>query len=291
MDGWESSDIANTLNYVVDLTKVTIDITKIPQAKGNLKVVQNCSISVLSVFSEIAEKHNLKWWIDSGTLIGHVRHDGFIPWDDDIDIAMMRDDYERMFTILDKEFCKDGFFYTRGEITRLFYKNTPAQVDIFPIDIGYQTTPLVGNEHDSFIKSLNAIKDNVHFNYELFQKQIAPVSIEEIKNALAMRDEILVKNPVKNGFLFYGVEALVKNRCIFSFDDVFPLIKAEFYGIKTHIPNNWNYWLFMQYGDFMKFPQDCFPKHAEIMGRLTPDNYKECQNLISVYYPKKAENG
>lgn len=51
-------------------------------------------LKLLRVFDEICRKNNLKYWLDGGTLIGAIRHNGFIPWDDDIDVAMLSDDYE-----------------------------------------------------------------------------------------------------------------------------------------------------------------------------------------------------
>ena len=58
-------------------------------------------LEILIVFDEICRKHDLKYYLESGTLIGAVRHQGFIPWDDDIDVQMFRTDYEQL-----KEICK-----------------------------------------------------------------------------------------------------------------------------------------------------------------------------------------
>ncbi|MCR5419499.1 MAG: LicD family protein [Lachnospiraceae bacterium] len=63
---------------------------------------------VLSEIDKICEKHNIKWYAEAGTLLGAIRHKGFIPWDDDIDIAMFRDDYYRFLTYAREE-LPDGF--------------------------------------------------------------------------------------------------------------------------------------------------------------------------------------
>ena len=69
-----------------------------------MKRVWAVMLDLIAEFQRVCEKHNLKWWMDGGTLLGAARHKGFIPWDDDVDVIMMRDDYSRFCEIAPDEF-------------------------------------------------------------------------------------------------------------------------------------------------------------------------------------------
>jgi lipopolysaccharide cholinephosphotransferase len=64
--------------------------------KLDITEVQNVSLEILKVVSDICEKEGLRYFLTYGTLIGAIRHKGYIPWDDDVDIAMPRPDYEKL---------------------------------------------------------------------------------------------------------------------------------------------------------------------------------------------------
>ena len=64
-----------------------------------LRQVQEAETALLEIFAEICEKHHLRYYLAYGTLIGAIRHQGFIPWDDDIDVMMPRPDYERFLEV------------------------------------------------------------------------------------------------------------------------------------------------------------------------------------------------
>ena len=122
----------------------------------DLRRAQLCMLHILKKVHEICTKHNIKYWLDFGTLLGAIRHDGFIPWDDDLDISMMREDYEKWNKIAQKELGEEFFWQTEETEPdyHLFFgkvrlnqtlwlesplinsaiKHTGIYIDIFPVD-------------------------------------------------------------------------------------------------------------------------------------------------------------
>ena len=72
-------------------------------------------LKVLSEIEKICYRHSIPWHIDMGSLIGAVRHKGYIPWDDDLDISMFRDDWERFFAYARKELPKGYLLLTTDD--------------------------------------------------------------------------------------------------------------------------------------------------------------------------------
>ena len=83
-------------------------------AEQTLRSCQLKQLSILEEIDRICNKHNIPYWLDGGTLLGAVRHRGFIPWDDDIDIAMRLEDVQRFVQIAPKE-LKSGLFLQTKE--------------------------------------------------------------------------------------------------------------------------------------------------------------------------------
>ncbi len=76
------------------------------------KKIWAIELEMLDKFAEVCERHHLKWFVSGGTLIGAVRHQGYIPWDDDIDIHMLADDYEKFCQVASEEL--QPFFWQEG---------------------------------------------------------------------------------------------------------------------------------------------------------------------------------
>ncbi len=85
--------------------------------------VRRAILGVYRTFAEICERHGLRYWVGYGTLLGAVRHKGFIPWDDDFDLLMPRHDFNRLWPILEKELP--------AHLCMVTWRNAPAFCDIF----------------------------------------------------------------------------------------------------------------------------------------------------------------
>lgn len=80
---------------------------------GVLKL-QNVILNIMKHIDDFCERHGINYYIIGGTALGAVRHEGFIPWDDDLDIAMTRENYNRFIDLYEKEGNKDDFFLQVG---------------------------------------------------------------------------------------------------------------------------------------------------------------------------------
>ena len=106
---------------VVDFSKLYPDNRQ--EGETVLRQAQLVMLRMLKIIDYICRKHDISYWMCSGTLLGAVRHKGFIPWDDDLDICMIREDYERFVEIAVNEFPEDMMLQTRE--TDPHYHNLP----------------------------------------------------------------------------------------------------------------------------------------------------------------------
>ena len=122
---------------------------------SELNELQLVEKDLLKQYINFCEEHNLRYFLMCGTLLGAIRHKGFIPWDDDIDVAMPREDYDRFCELASKHFTGDIFFQSFKTDKRYPYcfsklrnsnttfvervyryvkMNHGVYIDIFPID-------------------------------------------------------------------------------------------------------------------------------------------------------------
>ena len=111
-----------------------------------VRLVQKKEVELLKIFSDICEKNNLTYYALGGTLLGAIRHGGFIPWDDDMDLGMPREDYDKFIKIADKELPEHILLKThtdnlgntsiRDNATVVTFGTTDCNpfLDIFPLD-------------------------------------------------------------------------------------------------------------------------------------------------------------
>jgi len=84
-----------------------------PQGDTDLRSCQLVMLRLLKIFDKVCRDAGLRYWLDSGTLLGAVRHGGFIPWDDDIDVKMPIEDYRRFLEIAPDALPYDIFLQTK----------------------------------------------------------------------------------------------------------------------------------------------------------------------------------
>lgn len=133
---------------------------------NELSALQIIELDILREIDRICRKYDLTYFLVGGSMLGAVRHNGFIPWDDDIDIGMCREDYDRFLWIAEKELpspykvhtyknCDKHHYYFahvvdgRYQVRRLGSNDKRVEdvwVDIFPID-GFPSKPLTGIPH------------------------------------------------------------------------------------------------------------------------------------------------
>lgn len=155
----------------------------------NLSSVQKRLLAMMDWFHAYCQMNNLKYYMIGGSMLGAVRHQGFIPWDDDIDVGMPRLDYERLLTLMNKEMggqyrlesYKDGaldytfpFAKLYDTTTTLIEERRPLLIrglflDIFPLD-GVGNNPLWDKEYKKFRfqkNVLSVITARIHKEYGL----------------------------------------------------------------------------------------------------------------------------
>lgn len=246
-------------NVFYQYKKDKIDITKVPPAQGLLRDIQLANLALLKELAYVCEKNNFKYILDAGTLLGAVRHSRFIPWDDDIDILMFREDYEKIVSAFKNTTRNSDIYaeYHRDKDTnsqyfiKIKHKKCPfLGVDIFPLDSYGQHLSL----KEQLIATNKICKILKHL-----KKEINPnISNKETKTILTktMKENILLSSTNENGDFVYGVDFAHKLKNWFlDRDIVLPLRKIQFEDSKYTTVNKPKEFLKNIYGDYMKYPK------------------------------------
>lgn len=235
------------------------------KADGVLGLAQRCESIILREVHKICSENDIQYWINFGTLIGAVRHAGFIPWDDDIDICMTREEISKFEeAIKDHEFLvlnHYGAFSWDGYIhyIRVVFKEVKnVFVDIFIYDAVSDDTP-------EAVKKFKEIRDD-------FRKQTMEISNageKGIYNGMleAANSKVFeaLNSSKEKKALFWSIDNYTQNIDPFlSYDDVFPLRKIIFDEYQVFAPKNYDRILRNFYGDYYSLPKDVgAPKHLK----------------------------
>lgn len=176
-----------------------------------MKKVWAVELDLLAEFQRVCKKHHIKYIASGGTMLGAVRHKGFIPWDDDIDLMMLREEYEKLCSVAPSEFKHPYFFqipktdlgYFKGfarlrnsETTAIFdYErkskfrfNQGIFIDIFPMDHVVDDKNLLKQQSEK-VKSLeNRVSSYSYYNYRCYRNN-------SIKNKVLHLLLPLIKKP------------------------------------------------------------------------------------------------
>ena len=140
-----------------------------------IEQIQKISCILLDEFARVCNQNNLRWFIDSGTLLGAIRHGGFIPWDDDVDVVMPREDYNVLYEH-GKEMFSDPFFLENGR---------DGGSDILAMQLKYSNSTSINERSLSyFYRKDRAFSINKGIAMDI--EPIDHVPCDERKNTLAL---------------------------------------------------------------------------------------------------------
>lgn len=264
---------------------------------ASMQLKQKGDLILLKKFISVCEANHLNYWIDFGSLLGAVRHNGFIPWDDDIDITMPRDDYNKFLSLMrnDPNFLIVNWYHLRGNfrITKLVFKGHTDTffIDIFPSD--YTTyQPKEAREiyfkHDAALKKA-ITQSNLDMSIVAYDCYLKKNDVEKLEKIFDSEIDAQVKELINNDKtvtgLITGVEVprndRVKMDFYLSLEQVFPLSKKVFEGLSVNVINEWQEFLNKFYGDYMSLPNDIYV-HQHI-AKLTQEKMDNCRIFLSKF--------
>ena len=243
----------------------------------------------LHKFEEICEAHQLTYFCVGGTVIGAVRHGGMIPWDDDIDVAMPRPDYDRFlqlcktidlghYELATPEMKGYPFFFSKfcdKDTSLIEIENVPCLygifIDIFPIDgtssDKAEATQMMKNfkrisnkidatiAHLTFGEYLSLLFQPKQWGRMAFQTAAFLLGRETIRKRLINKLNAIATSHDFNASQYianYGGAWAEKE--IHPKEWILPLTKKHFEDTEVYIPGNYHEYLTQMYGDYMQLP-------------------------------------
>lgn len=248
---------------------ITTDTASTHSATGILKELQEVNFYILKRLKSISDRLNIKFWLHGGSLLGAVRHKGFIPWDDDIDIGILHRDFEILNKYLenDEELEIKNFYFVPGICSRqprVVFRGSykPFFVDLFIYDELYtddidKTWREFCAQKNKQVEKLCAtgIGVNCHF---LIENQDNKRIVDEIYEKYHFK-----RNDKNSNAIIFNIDEgtnLISSnnnafvRC-FKNDFIFPLTTLKFCNVEFYAPKNYEEYLIKQYGNYMLFPK------------------------------------
>lgn len=263
----------------------------------SLRKLQLIELDILKEFVRICEENNLTYYISGGTYLGAVRHKGFIPWDDDVDVAMPRTEYEKFLLIAKKQLNKKFVLETYRNVNNPSYypsmiidkqikllcktaKNDriiSAWIDIFPLD-GMPNNYILSKIHQfdllvhrAFFKfSCFDDRVNLHDNERpLIEKILIWIGKHtkfgrnlDTKKQLDKIDKRLKKYSPEKSKVYVNFMGAYKFKSIINKEIYAEGAKYEFEGMILNGPKDYDKYLTQIYGEYMNIPdKDMQNKH------------------------------
>ncbi len=286
--------------------------TQSADAMDQLRALQNKSLELLKVFKEFCDRHGLLFYFCGGCCIGTIRHQGFIPWDDDIDVFMPRDDYEKLAVLWEKEMKGTKYTYCRSsedmflrsllsaisDETTTFIKERQQDLDISH-GVRLEILPLDGCPSSRIRRRIQIMWALV---YQIYMNQEAPTSkgkpLELVGKAMlavvpTWKSRYRVAKFAEKKMSRYPISSTDKitelcarfqyMRNEYPKEAFESAVYRPFEGLDMPIPKGYDTYLKMAFGDYMKMPpkEAQIPKHDAVMIDLDHSykNYKHTHYL------------